>query len=291
MKQNYYKHKITNLLNVSKIITIHYFKFNKNFKSNYESHDFWELVYAETAPIICTANDKTILLNKGELLFHKPNETHSLKADGKTSPNVFIVSFECKSEAIHFFENKVLKIDKELSNYVYDIIDESKKTFDLPYSNPDIKKMVFLEKPTLGGMQLIKNMLELFLIKLMRRESEGVGNNSTFIFEKEYGEFLVNEIINILKENLYSSITIEDICKELNYNKSYLFRQFKKITSTSIMNYYIALKITRAKELLKTTELSVKQISEMLCFDTPNYFSKCFKKHTNYTPLQYKKLR
>lgn len=291
MKQNYYKHKITNLINVSKIITIHYFEFDKNFKSKIESHDFWELVYAETSPIICTANGETILLNKGEILFHKPNEVHSLCADTKNAPNVFIVSFECKSEAIHFFENKKLKINSEISNYVYDIIEESKKTFDLPYSNPDTKKMMLKNKPTLGGMQLIKNMLELFLIKLMRSETETLGNNSTFIFEKDYSEFIVKKIIEILNKNLSNNLTIDDICLELNYNKSYLFRQFKKSTGSSIMNYFTALKINKAKQLLREGELSVKEISIALGFDTPNYFSKLFKKQTGCSPLQYKKLR
>ena len=44
MKQAYYQHKIENLLTVSKIVTVHYFEFEKNFKGHEESHDFWELV-------------------------------------------------------------------------------------------------------------------------------------------------------------------------------------------------------------------------------------------------------
>ena len=70
MKQNYYKHKIENLLLVSKIVTIHYFEFEKNFESKGESHDFWELVYADKESIVCTANSKEITLKEGEILFH-----------------------------------------------------------------------------------------------------------------------------------------------------------------------------------------------------------------------------
>ena len=56
-----------------------------------------------------------------------------------------------------------------------------------------------------------------------------------------------------------------------------------------IIDYYINLKIEKAKELLRENELSVKEISEKLSFDTPNYFTKTFKRVTTLTPLEYKK--
>jgi YesN/AraC family two-component response regulator len=55
------------------------------------------------------------------------------------------------------------------------------------------------------------------------------------------------------------------------------------------MEYYAELKNKTAKKLLRENELSIKEISEKLCFDTPNYFSKTFKKLNGLTPTQYKK--
>jgi len=55
------------------------------------------------------------------------------------------------------------------------------------------------------------------------------------------------------------------------------------------MDYYNYLKIKTAKQLLKEGDLSIKEIAEKLSFDTPNYFSKTFKKFTEMTPSQYKK--
>ena len=159
MKQNYYRHKIQNLIVVNKIVTIHYFEFDKNFESKGETHDFCELVYADKESIICTANEQKILLEEGEILFHKPNEFHKLSTNFQSAPNVFIVSFECKSEAMRFFEEKHLKLKKNFLKFIYMIIEESKRTFDLPYSDPDLKKMPVLKRPTLGGQQLIKNLL------------------------------------------------------------------------------------------------------------------------------------
>ena len=55
------------------------------------------------------------------------------------------------------------------------------------------------------------------------------------------------------------------------------------------MEYYIGLKINKAKELLTNSDFTVKEIAEKLCFDTPNYFTKTFKRIVGYTPTQYKK--
>ena len=290
MKQTYYKHKIENLLNVSQIVTIHYFEFEKNFASKGESHDFWELVYADKESILCTANGEEILLNEGEILFHKPNEFHTLAANKRTAPNVFIISFVCKSEGIRFFENKKLSLDKELLKFIYMIIEESKKTFDLPYSNPDLKKMPLKKRPTLGGRQLIKNLLEILLINLMRQETEKTDGNDTFLFKEDFDERVTKQIISLLNEKVYEPLKIDELCARLNYNKSYLFRQFKSSTGQSIMAYFTRLKIEKGKKLLRESDMTVTQISEKLAFDTPNYFSKTFKKKTGYTPLQYKKI-
>ncbi len=287
--RKYFKHKLENLINVSKIVTIHYFEFDKNFKTIGESHDFWEIVYAEKESIICTADGAEIPLLQGEILFHKPNEFHTLSANGKSAPNVFILSFVCKSDAIRFFENKKFRLDSNLVRFIYFILEEGKKTFDIPYSDPNLKKMKLLSPPTLGGEQLIKNYLELFLINLLRSQTETKDGNKIFLPRKELSSKPVNDVIHVLEDALYSTLTIEDICAKTAYGRAYLFRVFKEKTGKTIMEYYLKLKIERAKQLLRENELSVKEISELLAFNEPNYFTKTFKRIAGLTPTAYKK--
>lgn len=287
--KKYYKHKLQNLINVSKIVTIHYFEFEKNFKTTGESHDFWEIVYAEKESLICTANNVEIPLYQGEILFHKPGEFHTLAANQKKAPNVFILSFVCKSIAMQFFENKKFKLDTQLARFIYFILEEGKRTFDIPYSDPNLKKMKLLAQPTLGGEQLIKNYLELFLINLLRSQTETKNGNKTFLPRKELSSKPVNEVIRILENEIYNNLTINDLCEKTAYGRAYLFRIFKQKTGKTIMEYYLELKIERAKQLLRENELSVKEIAEQLAFNEPNYFSKTFKRLTGVTPTTYKK--
>jgi AraC-like DNA-binding protein len=256
-----------------------------------ESHDFWELVYADKGDLICTSDGNEVVLKEGEVIFHKPGVSHALRADGKRAPNIFIVSFECKSEAIRFFEDRHMAVDKSLLRFVFAILEESRKTFDLPYSDPGLKKMKLLETPTLGGQQLIKNYLELLLINLMRRETESESSRAVFLPREQFDEMISDRTIEYMREHIGERLSVEDLCATLHYNKSYIFRQFKKTTGSSPMAYFTRLKIQKAKQLLREGELSVAAISDSLAFDNANYFSKAFKKYTGYTPMTYRKMR
>ena len=48
--------------------------------------------------------------------------------------------------------------------------------------------------------------------------------------------------------------------------------------------------ILEAKVLLKSTDMSLKNISDVLCFCTPSHFGRFFKRYTGYTPIEYKKI-
>ncbi|MBR2929677.1 MAG: helix-turn-helix domain-containing protein [Clostridia bacterium] len=290
MKQRYYKHKIENLLHVTRIITVHYFEFDEGYRSPGESHDFWEMVYADRGRLVCTVEGEELVLDEGEAIFHKPNEFHIHAADGESAPSVFIISFECKSEAIHVLEYKRMRLERELSAYVYMILEEARRTFELEDAGPDVKRMPLAKSPALGGMQYIKNLLELLLIGAIRR-IDGEEEATSFIHRENFGEYLVEGVIDYLTENISGRVSIDEICHRMNYTRSYLFRQFKAVTGQSIMAYFASLKVKEAKRLLRQTDMSVTEIAEALSFDTPNYFSKTFKRISGYTPLEYRRRR
>lgn len=287
--KKYFRHKLQNLINVNKIVTIHYFEFDKNFTFSKESHDFWEIVYVDKENFYCNVNGKEILLSEGEIIFHKPNVPHSHYADGKTAPNVFIISFECKSQSMQFFEDKKFLLDDKLKKFIYLIIDEAKKTFDIEVFNPNLRKLNLLKNPSLGGEQLLKNYLEIFLVDLLRNQTETKKGNSSFLTKNEYDNKFIDDVIKLLKSNVCYKVSIDDLCNSTAYSRAHLFREFKRVTGKTIMNYYCDLKMEKAKQLLREKEFSISIIAEKLNFDTPNYFSKTFKKKIGLTPLQYRK--
>ena len=151
--------------------------------------------------------------------------------------------------------------------------------------------MKLLDSPALGGQQLIKNYLELLLINLMRKETEQGRSEAVFLPREKFDEIISDRVIEYMKEHISEKLSVDDVCSILHYNKSYVFRRFKKTTGSSLMAYFTKMKIQKAKEMLRETDLSLSGISDALSFDDPNYFSKTFKKVTGYTPSTYRKMR
>ena len=107
--------------------------------------------------------------------------------------------------------------------------------------------------------------------------------------KEEIDNHLSNRIKEYLGAHLRESISIADLSRALNYNKSYLFRQFKVSTGCTIMSYFVGMKIECAKKDLRDTNLSITEIASRYAFDTPNYFSKVFKRITGESPAEYRK--
>ena len=285
----YFKHKIKSLLVVNKVVVIHYLKPTENFHHKEERHNFWEVVCAYKGSFSCVADGKTIKAEKGDMIFHKPNELHSLTIPSGKDNGVFVISFECLSPAMQFFANKKVRLSDRQLKIIGQIIEIAKKTYDITFYDLDVDYMSLLDSPTLGGEQLIKNYFETLLVDLMRTLTETERGNEVFLQEEKIDDKIAENIIEILKDHVFSTISIQEISKKISYSKAYIFKKFKKSTSKTVMDYYSGLKINKAKEMLINGDYSVKEIAEKLCFDTPNYFTKTFKKLVGYTPTQYKK--
>ena len=98
----------------------------------------------------------------------------------------------------------------------------------------------------------------------------------------------VKEILDYLHQNLYGKITISDVVRHTGKSESTVKALFALYRSEGIMHYYNSLKIKEARRLIREGYYNISQISDLLHFDNPQYFSKCFKRFTNMTPREYK---
>ena len=87
-----------------------------------------------------------------------------------------------------------------------------------------------------------------------------------------------------IREALESSLTIQQVAEEMGVSYSNFRKLFKEHTGLSPATYQQDLRLMRAKELLSTTDLSIKEIAYRLNFDSPDYFSAKFKSKTGQKP-------
>lgn len=99
---------------------------------------------------------------------------------------------------------------------------------------------------------------------------------------------LVNRARAFMQENIETNIEMPEIADHLIISYSSFRHIFKQYTEIAPSQYYLNLKIQRAKDMLKSSSASIKEISYILHFDTPEYFTKLFKKKTGLTPSQFR---
>ena len=98
----------------------------------------------------------------------------------------------------------------------------------------------------------------------------------------------IQKCVDYIEMNLDKKIVAEDLAALVGYTEYYLTHKFKEETGLSVTNYVKFAKVERAKVLLKSTPLSVREISEQLGFATRNYFSAVFQQVTGKTPMEFR---
>ncbi|MBQ8816146.1 MAG: AraC family transcriptional regulator [Lachnospiraceae bacterium] len=290
MEDNFTRTSFEKVFNVDKIITIFYMELSKNFCYEGERHDFWEMVYIDKGEMICTADKNRFVLKSGEMTFHKPNEYHNLSGNNAVSPNVSIMTFECKSPAMKYFEGKIFRLNTEEKSMLSMLFSEGLSCFRLEDStNPLLQKLQKIDSAPFGSSQMTKNLLEIFLIRL-RRNTEVLTKKMRriYVIDEVDIPYPVKEILDFLQNNLYRKLTIKDIATAVGKSESTVKQLFSQFRKDGIMKYYNSLKIKEAKKLLREGKYNITQISDLLCYDNPQYFSKCFKLYANMTPSEYK---
>ncbi len=99
---------------------------------------------------------------------------------------------------------------------------------------------------------------------------------------------LINRARLKIRESLESDLTIQHLAEDLGVSYSNFRKLFKEYTGLSPALYQQDLKLQRAKELLSTTKLSIKEIAYRLNFDSPDYFSSKFRMKTGHKPSDFR---
>ena len=97
--------------------------------------------------------------------------------------------------------------------------------------------------------------------------------------------------IEYVNKHISEQLTIDGISAASYISKYHLCRLFKSKIGITIMEYVLQTRITAARELLASGELSVTEVSIACGFSSPAYFSRAFKSCVGLSPIRYKKLR
>lgn len=102
---------------------------------------------------------------------------------------------------------------------------------------------------------------------------------------------IIGDIIDYIENNYDKNITLSTVSETFHINKSYLCELFKQQTGENFSKYISNLRIEKAKKLLRKSNYSIYEISEMVGYKDSSYFGKVFKNVTGISPLKYSKVK
>lgn len=97
----------------------------------------------------------------------------------------------------------------------------------------------------------------------------------------------VKYVKKVVMEKYQENITFTQIAQDLHLTKNYLSSLFKRETGKTFSHYLTSYRISKAKELMDTNRYMIYEISEMVGYTDPAYFSRIFKQTTGISPTDY----
>lgn len=279
---------LKNEVEVESVVTLHYLEHAKNYVFEGERHDFWELVYVDKGQLDVIAENCGYELQQGQMIFHQPNEFHNLYANGRTAPNVVIVTFVCRSPAMAFFKKKIAYATARQRDLLAQIIKEGRQVFSGPWGDPYTTQLVRNEEAPFGGEQMIRLSLETLLLDIIRNDMpiDQKPKASSSIKHRSDCD-LVARVVHYMEEHLCDSLSFSAICQYSAQSATNLKTIFKSVTGQGVMEYYRTLKIEQAKTMLREGTGNITQIADRLGYSSVHYFSRHFKQATGMTPREY----
>jgi AraC-like DNA-binding protein len=229
-------------------------------------HEHIELHYIFEGNGIIRCGEKIIEVKKGDCLIINSNELHE-GIKGKCSYGCIIIppSF---IEPNHVIFKRYVR-DSEVSNLAENIFDAYRRADKR--SVPEIKGYTYL--------------LMAYLIKHYKEEELSEGSYRKH-FEK-LGK--INEAIKFINENYTENVTTEGLSKRVHLSEGYFCHLFKEVTGKTAKEYLLSLRLKKAEDLLRSTEMSITEIGCCCGFSDPNYFTRIFKKKKGKIPSKIKK--
>lgn len=254
-----------------KLLYASYAKYSGDWNSVPHTHGCTELFYVVGGAGQIQICELNFPVTSGDLIVVNPDVEHTEYSQGESPLEYIVLGFE----GLEYSPS-----EEQDNRYLFTRIHEGQD-----FVLRDLREILReLEEARPGYNLVCQNLLVSLFIRLSRREDAtflpiaGRRSNRECSLVRRY-------IDGHFKEN----ISLDQLAELAHVNKFYMVHSFSKEYGISPINYLISRRINESKHLLERTNHSLSQISHMLGFSSPSYFSQSFRRLEGVSPLAYRK--
>lgn len=247
---------------------------------NTHYHNNFEIIFVTKGTSTFLIENKKIKAEKNSIVLLSNLENHSMTID-QTPYERYVVSVD-----------NLLKINLLPSEIYIKILQNRPKDFPyiFEFNNEDaevivnILKLLLKEESSKNYSEHLSNLLINQLLIMVFRSNPDFFKNTKTEFEKT-----IYNIQDYINENYMEDINLDSIENKFYINKYEVSRNFKKITGYNFKTYLILVRLSKAKDLLVNSNLTIAEISDRIGYGSESLFVRMFKKYENTTPTKYRR--
>lgn len=233
-------------------------------------HEYQLIYVTKGEGIFQSAHCGSIKICAGSVIMLFPEEWHTYRPDKKTGWEVYWIGFNGSN------------IDRLLDNYFFS---KSQPVMDIGFN----ENLIGLYRQGIDIANYQKTAFQAMLAGIAQLLLGAVfyidKNNS---FRDKDVITRIDQARVLIRENIDRGQALEEIASQLNMSYSWFRRLFKQYTGFAPAQYQLEIKIQKAKELLASTAMPVKEIAYELNFESAGYFITFFKSKTGISPKAYR---
>lgn len=260
-----------------------------------------EFIFCSSGIAHVVIKDKEYIMNPGTLILIKPDVPHSFWKNPKAPGEQFWVHFDFTyRKDVYDMDNFMNANNSILFNERLPLAEFIREdtVFENGFTFPEFIEIENFEEMDLLFRKLVTcfeghsilwqldckvtllQILSLILLQL---------NNEKSYFSDTCENTVANTILRYIYRNYFRKISIKELSTIVRLSEDYVGKIFKKQTGCTISKALTQVRIQKAKELLLQTDLSLKNIAEMVGFSDAFYLSKSIKSELKQSPSQIRK--
>lgn len=246
-------------------------------------HESLEILYIKEGSMLMICNDNIFQAYKGDIVFINPSDVHSGQCNTEDvvygcfiiDINILISKYmDLCDQKLLWLQHSSFKIQNYISEdcYLTSVLDEVLKEESLQQDNYPM---------------LIKAQLFLFLSYCIRHYKFNQSTQSKVNSDTKE----ITKLLEYIHNSYAQDITTTEMAKNCGFSVSYFCKFFKNIVGQTPIEYLNTVRVNKAYEMVLNTYMPITEISFAVGYSSLNYFSRQFKKCTNYTPKEVRKNR